>query len=151
MACIKSTSFSSIKSYTKQNINVIPLENLSTVPTEVMFQLDYTDKNSRVSIIASLITGLNEALKIGEYHYNQIIKLDSDFLKSIETLLKVILDNILSKVIDILELNLQKSEIVYRTKNESNIATNQLITLPLIVNNNEKIIISLDISEYIDK
>ncbi len=145
------TIISSIKTYTKQNINVIPLENLSTVPTEVLFQLDYTDKNARVSIIASLITGLNEALKIGEYHYNQIIKLDSDFLKSIETLLKGILDNILSKVIDLLELNFQKSEIVYRTKNESNIATNQLITLPLIINNNEKIIISLDVSEYIDK
>ncbi|HOL81068.1 MAG TPA: response regulator [Ignavibacteriales bacterium] len=145
------TIISSIKTYTKQNINVIPLENLSTVPTEVLFQLDYTDKNARVSIIASLITGLNEALKIGEYHYNQIIKLDSNFLKSIETLLKGILDNILSKVIDLLELNFQKSEIVYRTKNESNIATNQLITLPLIINNNEKIIISLDVSEYIDK
>ncbi|HOM64803.1 MAG TPA: response regulator [Ignavibacteriales bacterium] len=145
------TIISSIKTYTKQNINVIPLENLSTVPTEVLFQLDYTDKNARVSIIASLITGLNEALKIGEYHYNQIIKLDSNFLKSIETLLKGILDNILSKVIDLLELNFQKSEIVYRTKNESNIATNQLITLPLIINNNENIIISLDVSEYIDK
>ncbi|HOJ37404.1 MAG TPA: response regulator [Ignavibacteriales bacterium] len=145
------TIISSIKTYTKQNINVIPLKNLSTVPTEVLFQLDYTDKNARVSIIASLITGLNEALKIGEYHYNQIIKLDSNFLKSIETLLKGILDNILSKVIDLLELNFQKSEIVYRTKNESNIATNQLITLPLIINNNEKIIISLDVSEYIDK
>jgi len=145
------TIISSIKTYTKQNINVIPLKNLSTVPTEVLFQLDYTDKNARVSIIASLITGLNEALKIGEYHYNQIIKLDSNFLKSIETLLKGILDNILSKVIDLLELNFQKSEIVYRTKNESNIATNQLITLPLIINNNENIIISLDVSEYIDK
>lgn len=145
------TIISAIKNYTQQTINVIPIENISTVPIEVSFQLDYTDKTNKVSIVAGLITGLNEALKIGEYYHGQIVKLDTNYLKSMESFLKGILDTVLSKIIDVLDLNFKKSEISYRTKNESNIATNQLITLPLIINNNEKIIISLDVTEYIDE
>ncbi|HOP51206.1 MAG TPA: hypothetical protein PK887_11375, partial [Ignavibacteriales bacterium] len=113
--------------------------------------VDYTDKERKVTIVIGLITGMNEILKLGEYHYGNVIKLDTEFIRTIDIFLRNTLDIIVAQLIDLMELKLQKSEIKYRNKNESNISTNQLFTIPLLLNETEKILMVFDITEYIDE
>jgi len=148
---ILKTIISQIKSFSHQSIKVLNFETLSTFPTDVSFTVDYTDKERKVTIVIGLITGMNEILKLGEYHYGNIIKLDTEFIKTIDIFLRNTLDIIVAQLIDLLELKLQKSEIKYRNKNESNISTNQLFTIPLLLNETEKILMVFDITEYIDE
>jgi CheY-like chemotaxis protein len=148
---ILKTIISQIKSFSHQSIKVLNFETLSTFPTDVSFTVDYTDKERKVTIVIGLITGMNEILKLGEYHYGNIIKLDTEFIKTIDIFLRNTLDIIVAQLIDLMELKLQKSEIKYRNKNESNISTNQLFTIPLLLNETEKILMVFDITEYIDE